>query len=90
MADYKPRVGRKKNSHFFSKFWVSFLILTVIAYIITVFYFVWHGKHVPDSLTYTFVPAIIAQLANMMLITRKGKDVEIEEIRASQNYEEVG
>ena len=68
---------RKKDKHYFSKFWVSVLILTVIAYVAGVFYYSWHNKQIPDSLTYTFIPAIIAQLANMMLITRKGKDVEI-------------
>lgn len=68
---------QKKDKHYFSKFWVSVLILTVLAYVAAVFYYSWHEKQVPDSLTYTFIPGIIAQLANMMLIARKGKDVEI-------------
>ena len=79
-----------KRKHGFSKFWVSFLILTIIAYVATVFYFVWHGKYVPDSLNYTFLPAIFGQLANMAFIARKGKDVEIAEIQASYHYDEKG
>jgi len=86
---YRSRQELKANrkKHRFSKFWVSFLILTIIAYVATVFYFVWHNKNVPDSLNYTFLPAIFGQLANMAFIARKGKDVEIAEIQASYNHQ---
>ena len=77
---YKPRLTRKKDNHFFSKFWVSILILSIFAYVTAVFYFYWHEKHLPDAIHYTFLPAIFVQLTNMMLITRKNKDVEIARI----------
>jgi len=80
---YKSRqeLRTNKKKHRFSKFWVSFLILTIIAYVVTVFYFSWYSKSVPDSLTYTFLVAALGQLSNMALIARKGKDVEIAELK---------
>lgn len=80
---------QKKDKHYFSKFWVSVLILTVLAYVAAVIYCSWYGRLVPDSLTYTFLPAIIAQLTNMMLIARKGKDVEIAHIQQQSNEQNI-
>lgn len=74
---YKPRLTRRIDHHYFSKFWVSVLILTILAYVVAVFYFSWHGKYISDALHYAFFPAMFGQLANMMLIERKRKDVEI-------------
>jgi len=86
---YKSRqeIRADKKKHRFSKFWVSFLILTIIAYVVTVFYFSWHNKSVPDSLTYTFLVTALGQLSNMALIARKGKDVEIAVINADHHHE---
>jgi hypothetical protein len=82
-------MAKKKDKHYFSKFWVSVLILTILAYVAAVFYCSWHGRSIPDSLTYTFLPAIIAQLTNMMLIARKGKDVEIAHIEQQGNEQNI-
>ena len=76
MKKYRPR-RRKQSKHRFSKFWVSVLILTILAYVTIALYFAWNEKYIPDSLNYTFLPAIFGQLANMAFIARKGKDVEI-------------
>jgi magnesium-transporting ATPase (P-type) len=76
------RPARRRRSKLFSKIVVVSLLLSIVAYVITVFYFIWYGKYVPDSLTYTFLPAIIGQLGLVHNITRKDKDVEIAEIQA--------
>jgi len=73
---------KKKDNHLFLKCLVVFLILTIIAYVVTVFWFVWNDKFVPDSLNYTFLPSIIAQLGLMHNITRKNKDVKIAQIQS--------
>lgn len=75
------RTSQSQNKHYFSKFWVSVLILTILAYVTAALYFAWHGRYIPDSLNYTFLPAIFGQLANMAFIARKGKDVEIAKIQ---------
>lgn len=79
---YASRSAMKKNRrrHLFSKVIVVSLLLTIVAYVATVFYFVWNGIYPPDSLTYTFLPAVIGQLGIMSTITKKDKDVEIAEI----------
>ena len=79
--DYKPRAERKKDNHFFTKFWVSILIISILVYVVAVFYFSWYGRQVSDALHYTFLPAIFGQLWNMSTIARKNKDVEIAQIK---------
>ena len=79
---YVKRVKKKKDNNLYLKLMVVALLITIIGYVVTVFYYSWHGKHVPDSLTYTFLPAILGQLVNTMLITRKSKDVEIAQIQS--------
>lgn len=79
---------RKKRGSLFLKVIVSTLILSIIAYVVTVFYFVWHGIYPPDSLNYTFLPSIIGQLGITGMITRKNKEVEIEQLRQQNGYQE--
>ena len=47
----------------FSKGIVFLSIVTLIAYTAVVLYFVWHGRHVPDSLTYAFFGAFAVELS---------------------------
>ncbi len=85
--EYQPRseIRKKKKKIKFTKAIVVTLIIAIIAYVAAVFWFVWHGKYPPDSLTYTFLPAIIGQLGIMGAIERKKKDVEIKKLHMQQN-----
>ena len=84
MSEY---VGRAKGGQFkkrkweirnlFSKLLVITLVLSIHVYVITVFYFVWNNRVVPDSLTYALLPTILGQLFAMSTIARKDKEVEI-------------
>lgn len=88
MSEY---MGRAKGGQFkkrkweihnlFSKLLVITLVISIYGYVFTVFYFVWNGRHVPDSLTYTLLPTILGQLFAMSTITRKDKDVQIAQIQ---------
>ena len=69
-------MNRKRNS--WLKRIVVVLILSIFIYVGVVLYFAWHGVPVPDSLNYTFLPGIIAQLGITGLITKKTKEVEKE------------
>ncbi len=59
----------------FSKKIVVLSILTVIAYTGIVLYLSWHGRHVPDSLTYSFFGVFgieLSALAGIKIKENKG------------------
>lgn len=76
---YVGRAVSKKCGikNLFSKILVWTLVLSIYGYVFTVFYFVWNGRDVPDSLTYALLPTILGQLFAMSTIARKDKEVEI-------------
>jgi hypothetical protein len=85
VKNYKGRATRqrkkRKASNLFLKVMVISCILSIYAYVGIAFYCFFTFQAVPDSLNYTFLPAIFGQLAAMSAITRKEKDVEIAELR---------
>jgi hypothetical protein len=75
-----------RRKHLFSKVMVVTALVSIYTYVGIVLYFSWHERSVPDSITYTFVPGIFAQLGFLATITRKGKDVEIAEIKHREDH----
>ena len=69
------------RSSIFSKILVVSCVLSIYAFVVTSFWFFYMFGAVPDSLNYTFLPAIFGQLGVMSQITRKDKDVEIAYLR---------
>jgi hypothetical protein len=87
---YKSRqeIRADKKKHRFSKVMVVTALFSIFIYVAVVIYCSWYGRSVPDSLTYTFVPGIFAQLGFLATINRKGKDVEIAEIQSNHQGKE--
>ncbi len=57
----------------FSKFIVALSILSIWMYTATVIYCIWHGKVVPDSLTYSFYGVFGVELSVLAGIKIKEK-----------------
>jgi len=64
-----------RNRKKFSKRIVMLSIMTILLYTAVVLYFNWHGKFVPDSLTYSFFAAFSVELSALA------------GIRIKENYE---
>ena len=62
----------------FSKFIVVFIILTNIAYVVTVFLFSWYEKPVPDSLTVAWFAFTTGELWALAIVTKEEKKREVE------------
>lgn len=62
----------------FSKFIVVFIILTNIAYVVTVFMFSWYERPVPDSLTVAWFAFTTGELWALAVVTKEEKKREVE------------
>lgn len=72
----------------FSKFIVVLCILTLWSYAVAVLYFTYLGFYVPDSLTYTFVPAFTLELGALAGIEIKDAIAE-KKIEKQEKYHDI-
>jgi hypothetical protein len=60
---YQPRLQPRDEGDDFSKRVVIFSIAAIMLYTAVVLFFTWHGKFVPDSLTYSYFGSFAVELS---------------------------